>query len=54
LVCFSRSFVRSQASDSSTRMRMKSASSAGIAAQMNSPRQPAIGSTRKKAIAASR
>jgi hypothetical protein len=33
---------------------MNSASSAGIAAQMNSPRQPAHGATRKNAIAASR
>jgi hypothetical protein len=35
-------------------MRMKSATRAGTAAAMNRPRQPNVGSMRKKAIAAKR
>jgi hypothetical protein len=48
----SRSFVACQTSDSSTRQRIHRASSAGSAPTKNSPRQPAIGVTMKKATAA--
>ena len=52
LVWRARALVASQTSDSSTRRRMKSASSAVSAPTKNSPRQPAIGVTMKNAMAA--